>query len=430
MRRILASVAALIVAGLAVWIGNLLVPYTTPFWGLFDNGLDLEVYRGGAQAFWSGGALYELKYAGPMDYTYAPISVVVLTPFTWVSLPVAQIVWTAGILVALYLIVMRSFGALGRPASWPLRALAVALVAVAMLLEPVRTTIWFGQINIFLLLVILADLLRDAGASAATGERQARLTGWGTGVAAGIKLTPLIFVLYFALLRRWRTMTGVLGGFVLTVAIGFAAMPHAAWDYWTDKSHDARRVGLPDTVGNQSLRGMIANLAETDQPSPVLWLVLVAGALTLGMGAAVVAHRRGHELLALGIVGLTSCAVSPMSWGHHWVWVVPVLVICVDAVLRTDLSWPRRGAAGAGAVVLVAVTFSWVTHVDHEIWYINATYPEGYFLGLFFEHGPEWARWFVVYPYNAVFLGTTLATLAVLWRPRVRRWFRSPRTAV
>lgn len=399
----------LILAAGALWCQHAIMPFTTPFWGLFDYQLDLDVYREGARTVWDGGSLYDAKLLGQMDYTYAPVSVVVLMPFAWMSFGAARIVWSIGIIVALYVVIMLCFAALGRRATWPLRSLAVGLVAVSMLLEPVRTTIWYGQINVFLLLVILADLLRPDGS---------RLKGIGAGIAAGIKLTPLIFLLYYALLRRWRTMAGVVGGFLLTMVVGFVFLPSASWSYWTDKLFDSNRVGAPQTLGNQSLRGMIANLAHSDAPNQLLWLTVVLIALGLGMAAAVLAHRNGHELLALSVVGMTSCAISPMSWGHHWVWFVPVLVICVDLVLRTDLSPIRRVLAGAGGVLVILVAFAWRTHFAYPMWFVNRVMPDAYLMGLFFkaETGPAWAQFFLVYPYNAIFLGTVLATIVVLGR--------------
>ncbi|WP_244882932.1 glycosyltransferase 87 family protein [Gordonia desulfuricans] len=406
-RQILACVAALALAGLAVWLQHAILPFSTPFWGLFDYQLDLDVYRGGAQTVWDGGSLYDAKLLGQMDYTYAPISVLVLMPFAFMSFEVARIVWSVGIFVALYLVIMLSFRSLGRSATWPLRCLAIALVAVALLLEPVRTNVWYGQINVFLLLLILADLLR--------GD-DAKLKGVGVGIAGGIKLTPLIFVLYFAVLRRWRALAGVVAGFAATVVVGAVFLPRESWDYWTGKLFDSDRVGAPQTLGNQSLRGMIANLVHTDAPNTLAWAALVAIAMVLGMWAAVRAHQAGHELLAVSIVGMLSCAVSPMSWGHHWVWFVPILVICVDLVLRTDLGVARRALAGVGLTLLILIAFSWRTHFAYPMWFVNRTVPDAYFMGLFFKKGPVWAEWFLVFPYNVIFLGTCIATLAVLAR--------------
>ncbi|GAA1482438.1 glycosyltransferase 87 family protein [Gordonia sinesedis] len=398
--------ACFVAAGLlALWLQDVVVPYTTPFWGLFDNQLDLDVYRAGAQTVLDGGSLYDAKLLGQMDYTYAPISVPIFVPFAWMSFEAARIVWTAGIFVALYLIVMVGFRSLGRAASWSLRLIALSIVAVALLLEPVRTTIWYGQINVFLMLLICADLLRPNGS---------RLRGVGTGIAAGIKLTPLIFVPYLALIRQWRTLGGVLAGFVGTIVVGFAVLPRESWDYWTNKLFDSDRVGVPQTPGNQSIRGLLANLIHTDDPNAVLWLALVLAAFAFGMYAATMAHRHGHELLALSITGMTSCAISPMSWGHHWVWFLPLLVICLDLAMRTGRRSTVRMLAAAGALAIILISFAWRTYLAYPIWFVNKTVPDAYLTGLFFKHGIPWLQWFTYYPYNAIFLGTCVATVMVL----------------
>ena len=414
-RRWVVAVGFLLVAAVAVWLQDVIVPFATPFWGLFDNQLDLDVYRAGTQTVLDGGSLYDAKLLGQMDYTYAPISAIIFVPFALMSFEVARIVWTAGIFIALYLVIMLCFRSLGRQATWPLRIIALSLIAIALLLEPVRTTVWYGQINVFLLLIILADLLR---VERPKGD-SSRGMGIGTGIAAGIKLTPLIFILYLAILRRWRAMFGVIAGFVGTIVVGFIVLPSESWAYWTDKLFDSNRVGAPQTVGNQSIRGWLANLIHTDAPNSLLWGVLALAALALGMYAAVLAHRHGQELLALSLVGMTACAISPMSWGHHWVWFVPILVICVNLILRVDLSPLRRTLAGAACIGLILVSFSWRTYLAHPIWFVNKTVPDAYLIGLFFKHGISWLEWFTVYPYNAVFLCTTIATIVIYRRPRV-----------
>ncbi|MGV9711523.1 glycosyltransferase 87 family protein [Gordonia sp. NPDC003424] len=405
--------AVFVVIGLiAIWLQNVVVPFTTPFWGLFGNQLDLGVYRAGAQTVLDGGSLYDAKLLGQMDYTYAPISIVAFIPFAWVPFEAARVIWTVGIFVALYAIIMLGFRSLGRPATWPLRVVALSLVAVVILLEPVRTTIWYGQINVFLLLIIIADLVRP---------EHSRLRGVGTGIAAGIKLTPLIFVLYLALLRQWRAMIGVVAGFVGTIVVGFVVLPRESWSYWTGKLFDPDRVGAPQTVGNQSLRGWLANLMHTDTPNSLLWLVLALAALAAGMYAAVLAHRHGQELLAITVVGLTACAISPVSWGHHWVWMVPLVVIGVHLLLTPGRRVLTYVLVAAGLLGLMLTAFSWRTYLAHPIWFVNRTVPDAYLIGLFFKHGIVWLEWFTVYPYNAIYLVTVIATIVVLRRRPIER---------
>ncbi|GAB04725.1 putative glycosyltransferase [Gordonia amarae NBRC 15530] len=397
----------------ALWLQDVIVPYSMPFWGLFDNQLDLDVYRAGAQTVLDGQKLYDVKLLGQMDYTYAPISIPFFIPFALMSFSAARIVWSAGIIVALYLVIMLSFRVLGRRPSWQVRVIAGSLVAVVMLLEPVRTTIWYGQINVFLMLLVLADLTRTPDR---TGAGESRWRGAATGLAAGIKMTPLIFGLYLAIVGRWRAVAGLVAGFAATIVIGFVIMPKAALKFWTARISDSNRVGSPQSVGNQSLRGWLANLTGTDTPSTTIWLVLAVVALGVGMYAAYLAHHRGNELLALTMVGMTGCAVSPMSWGHHWVWFVPLTVIGVDLLLRADVSSMRRLLVGAGLVAMLLAAFSWRTHYDHAIWFVLRSVPDGYMIGLFFKTGVGWLKWFTIFPYGAIFAVSALATIAV-YRP-------------
>ena len=418
-RPVLVTSIAVVLGLVAIWLQHLVVAFDEPFWGLFDNQLDLDVYRAGAQTVLDGQRLYDAKLLGHLDYTYAPISVLLFTPFAWMPFAAARVVWSVLIFVVLYLVITMSFRNLGYRITWQLRAVSASLVVISALLEPVRSTIWFGQVNIFLMALVLWDLLRP---------ESSRLRGVATGVAAGIKLTPLIFIVYLAAQRRWRSVAGVVTGFVATAVVAFVAFPRDSWQYWTGTFIDSDRVGVPDTAGNQSIRGALANNFATSHPSTVAWLVLALAALALGLTAALMAHRRGHELLALTLIGLTSCAVSPMSWGHHWVWIVPLGVIALHHVFSARTT-ARRLLAGAGVVGLVLTTFSWRTHIDGRMTFVGVEHPDAYYTGLFFKYGISWLRWFTYDPYNWIFVVAAVTTIVALATTRSRTPESPPRVA-
>lgn len=413
-RSTVAAAVFAVLGAVALLVQHLVIAFDAPFWGLFDNQLDLDVYRSGVLTVFDGERLYEAKLAGPMDYTYAPISMLFFAPLGLMSFEVARIVWTAAIFICLYLVIMLGFRSLGHDTTNRLRIIALALVAITLLVEPVRTTVWYGQVNIFLMLAILADLLRPEGA---------RLRGLGTGITAGIKLTPMIFVVYLVLLRQWRAAITLVATFVATVAIGFALLPRDAWVYWTTTLFDTDRVASPKTIGNQSLRGAIANLGDTDDPSFLLWVIGSVVAVAIGLGAAVLAHRADQELLALSLVGMTSCVVTPVAWGHHWVWFVPLIVVGIHLLLSVRMHPALRALTALGLVGAFASMFIWPTYLDHPIWFLFKVVPDGQLTGLFFRHQDvPWLRWFLVDPYNWVFLLSALATIicCLLIRRRTR----------
>ncbi|WP_019201755.1 glycosyltransferase 87 family protein [Tsukamurella sp. 1534] len=341
-------------AGVAVWQQFVRIPFSTPMYGLFHNQIDAEVYRKGGDIVAHGGAgLYD----GPLlndilPFTYTPFAGVLFVPLSWMSTDVLRWVWTIAIMLALLACFLIGFRLLGFARDGRVWFAAVCLTLVATVLEPVRTTIWFGQINVFLMLILLWDLGRPKGA---------RFKGFSIGIAAGIKLTPAFFLFYLVATRQWREARNALLTLAGTVAIGFIVIPKQSWQYWSGTFLDANRVGEPNQVGNQSINGLIAFLTHAEHPSTALWLLAAVPAALAGLGIATWAYRRGHVLLAITVVGMTACAVSPFSWGHHWVWIVLLLlVLLTPALVATDFQGRLLGMIAP--LALVAATFIWVTY--------------------------------------------------------------------
>jgi alpha-1,2-mannosyltransferase len=209
--------------------------------------------------------------------------------------------------------------------------LAFVLAAAAIWLEPVYMTMYFGQINLILLALIIVDLaLPDSS----------RWKGIGVGIAAGIKLTPLIFIPYLFASRRTRAGVISLLSFAATAVIGFVVLPAASRAYWGGK-YDTH--GGPQRLMNQSINGVVQRLLHSDPAANKVWAALAIVVGVAGLAVAVWASRRGLELLGIVLCGVTGLLVSPISWSHHWVWVVPGLALMAGGA--------RRGAAGAGRPV-------------------------------------------------------------------------------
>ena len=217
--------------------------------------------------------------------------------------------------------------------------------AIALLTWPVAYTLHLGEVNLILAALIGADVLRrhDGG----------WWQGIGTGLAAGIKLTPLIFVAYLALTGRVRAAVTAAGVFALTVAAGFAWLPARSRTFWLGGVfYDQSRIGNPANPSDQSLAGAIARLAGTGDPPRTWWLVAALVTGLAGLAVAVWAHRRGHRLAGTVCCAITGLLVSPLSWTHHWVWAVPLLV------WLTAAAWRRRSVACGLAAAAGAAVFS------------------------------------------------------------------------
>jgi alpha-1,2-mannosyltransferase len=318
---------------------------------------DVRVYAwGGRQAAAGGGALY--APGARFSFTYPPFAAVLFAVFAGAPAGVLKIVLTAASLAALAVLCGQALAAAGvRPRT----ETVFAVSALALLTRPVAYTLHLGEINLILAALIGADLLR--------GKDGAWWQGIGTGLAAGIKLTPLIFVAYLVLTRRTRAAATACAAFALTVAAGFAWLPGWSRAFWLGGLfYDQRRVGDPANPSDQSLSGAVARLAGTGDPPRVWWLVAVLAAGLAGLAVAVWAHYRGYRLAGFLCCAFTGLLVSPFSWTHHWVWVVPLLTwLAVTAWRRRSATWWVAAAwwaaaAGAAAVFSGLVALPWPGH--------------------------------------------------------------------
>jgi alpha-1,2-mannosyltransferase len=234
----------------------------------------------------------------------------------------------------------RALGSRGRR----LVVLALVSASVALATEAVHVTVYLGQINLVLLAAVLWDLLRPD----TRGGKGALL-----GVAAGVKLTPLIFVLYLVATKRFRAAGLAIGAFLGTVAVGFVLLPGDSTRFWVGGTFaEATRV-FPDpaAVQNQSLHGLILRQGG----SPTLWALLAVAVVAGTVAVAAWASRRGEELLALVLCGLCAATVSPWSWGHHWVWLLPLGILLASQVIPATLR-PHH-AVWLLPAVLMTLTF-------------------------------------------------------------------------
>jgi alpha-1,2-mannosyltransferase len=299
---------------------------------------DAKVYRMGGAA-----ALHGLDvYADvPPAFTYPPFAALLFVPLAF--LPIDGIGF---LLIFVSLLCLEAIVWLAIRAASPAmgkRHLVLAWAgtcALAVWMDPVSLTLLLGQVNLVLLLLVLADLsLPDAS----------RWKGVGTGIAAGIKLTPALFAVYLALTGRVRAAAVAAGTFACTVAIGVALLPTDALRYWGGTFLDSSRVGDPQNVRSQSLRSLLVRWAHTTHGVDPVWIALAVAVAAAALVLAVWAHRRGDELLAMCVCATAILLVSPITWQHHWVWMVPTLVWLVREAWRTR---SRLLGAFAAAVAL------------------------------------------------------------------------------
>lgn len=313
--------------------------------GILVGGLDVHVYRDGAWRILHGRPLYTEPTFYGLLYTYTPFSALAFLPIERVPWAAVTDTWLAVNMVVLLGCVLLSWRILGYRIGRRLFGLSVLLTATCVFIEPVRTTLYYGQINLLLMLLVLWDFSRAP---------HSRGRGLGVGIAAGIKLVPSYFILQFLALRQWRSAATASGVLVATVVVSGVVLPADSRQYWTSTFFQSGRIAVDTHPANQSLRGAMAHLLG--RPAPVwLWLILACVVATVSSTIVAALYRYGESLLAVTLAGLTACVISPYAWGHHWVWFVPLLVYLVHRAQYRRSWW-------IAAVALYVSIGAWAYH--------------------------------------------------------------------
>ncbi|MFL4902412.1 glycosyltransferase 87 family protein [Streptomyces sp. MMS24-I2-30] len=328
---------------------------------LMRDFFDLRVYYGAVDTWvHHGGRLYDYRVPGtPYGFTYPPFAAVVMLPMALIGLHLAMAVSLLFNLAALALVLRLLAGSRWRRHGWYGWSLAACVLA---LFEPLRDTFSFGQVNLLLLALVLVD-----ARLLATGR--SRWAGVGTGLAAAVKLTPVVFIGLLLLARRWRA-----AACASAVALGATALaawvdPRASRFYWTVALWDTNRVGHLDYVSNQSLQGVLARLGETGRP---LWAAAVLLVLCLWAWRTRRAVAAGDWTGAFALTGLLACLISPITWVHHLVWLLPSFAVLLRAghpriagalyaVLCTSVVWLWFDDASGVDGFLGSNIYTWIT---------------------------------------------------------------------
>lgn len=358
--------------------------------------LDLDVYRIGSTIWRHGGSLYGAlpNTSGGINlpFTYPPAAAIIFAPLSVIPFDVASMLITLATVVALLVVLVLAVRSLGVKATGADRWLLIgALLPLALLIEPVRQTLGFGQVNVLLMVLVALDCLT-------TTKRWPR--GVLIGVAAAVKLTPAAFILFFVVRRDWRSAAYTIAGFLVATALGFILDPHDSVLYWTKLVFNSGRIGGIDYAGNQSLLAVITRANVPSSLITVVWGVLVIATLIVAAIGMRRALRHNQIVFALCLNGVAELLCSPISWSHHWVWAAPLFLGLGVLAWRTR-AWPAIALTLSGLLLVYLAPQWWFpANNDREL---------------------HWAIWQQIIGSAYVYYGAILLITATVMRYRPAR---------
>ena len=316
-------------------------------------GLDLQVYRAGIHAWQSGKDPYLFVYTiHHLAFTYPPGALLYLTPLNVGSfLLMRALLWVVSITavaVAIYIVVLRSTVP-GRHAKLLAASLGWACLSV-LLVEPVRSTIDYGQVDAVLMLLVVTDLLVIPRAH----------RGWVLGIACAIKLTPLVFLILLAVERDWKSVARCIGVFLGSSALMLVVWPSTSKQYWLHAAWETGRIGSVAFGGNQSWNGLIYRLPLSSDGRAIAWICACLVTVALGVAVASRCVRGGQRVGAMFATAMCGLLISPISWTHHWIWVVLIPPIVLSSAGR-EMPRSVRVMLWVLLGITVAAPYWWIT---------------------------------------------------------------------
>jgi alpha-1,2-mannosyltransferase len=371
-------------------------------YGLSWLAVDHAAIRG-----WLGGdKLY--AYRAPDSHlgtAASPVAALLLAPLALLPLPVAGWLLAVAGLAALLLAMVALAGPVARRYGRRRVPAVVAATALALMVEPTRATLGLGCLDLLLFGLVTADVVAlrrrawarsraawwpgppasrgAAGVSparSATGPPARFATGWsatavarrgwatgawagvGTGVATALAISPVLFILYLAVTRQWRAATTAAATAAALLTGAALAAPDATATWFGAVLSHLDRSGPLAALANQSLAGVLARLYDSTSTPVLIWLSFGGLLVAVGLIRARSAHADGDEIAAFTLVGLTAAAVGPVSRIHELVWVLPAVLILVDAAARHRVTGRRpprsRHRPGTGHAVAAVLTYT------------------------------------------------------------------------
>ncbi len=303
---------------------------------------DFSVYLRTGQLVLSGGDIF---HAPDLPWVYPPFAALLAVPVSALPRTLSGALWTLACVVALAAILYR-LGLSG----W---RLSLGAFICVVLVTPVRETLGFGQLGIFLVAAVVLDSMPGPHVF----KRRLLPEGVLVGLVTAIKLTPAVVAVYNFFTGRRKPGLVAFLTFLVATGLGFAVLLHASAYYWLGLINGD--TGINSGIVYALNQSAMAALARLSHGANAAGLAIDAVVAVAGIVVSILVGRAGERRLAICLAGVTSLLASPISWSHHFVWVVPLaLVLWQGSKLPAWFRW--IGFAYIGWVIA-----GWYENVPH-----------------------------------------------------------------
>ena len=306
MARLTAALWVAILAGSLMWTWITLFPSGEPH-AFFDA----DYYRNAVIDVAAGTkSMYDAL-------PYPPFAFLVVWFLGDLPPQVGYRIWTVGsllILLAVTLVLaLRSIAAAGRDWRHDLPGLIVRTSAGTVMLLfslPVMSQLGLGQLSLAIMALSFVDVV---------GVLPRRYRGILVGVAGAIKVTPMVFVLYYLVNRLWREAATATVTFLAATGAAWMVFPRGSEFFWFHLGK-SDVFGDPARIDNLSIHGSISRWSTALGQSTWLWGGLGVVVVCAAMWRARRHFLRSERMEAVLVVGASATVVGPIAWPHYLTW--------------------------------------------------------------------------------------------------------------
>jgi alpha-1,2-mannosyltransferase len=354
-----------------------ILPFAGKFGAYLASGRFLETdfqsfYYAADAAFNRGVSPYSLEVVRDFErsmggvvypFLYPPTTLPWFHPFSLFDFTTAIVLFQTVSVACLFIVILLLWREIVPRVESP--AWQLIFVGALFVFAGVSATLNWAQINLIVLAFIALAWLRPDDPQAD------RRMGFCLFAATVLKTYPVLFLLVPLMRRRF----GAIGWFAAFAAadllLSLVLLPTSVWRDWL--VHIAPTGGYGEmpfglfsasTAGNQNLNGLFLRLFGEGEPARVY--ATVAAALCVAVTALAVFLVRhlddeSYYGLSFGLISVLTFLIAPLSWPHHFVFVLPGLAWATVQASRLHASASRSAAKLVLLAALVICAYPWPT---------------------------------------------------------------------